>query len=108
MEADHTCFTRACVNPAHLRWLTVRENRLARRHSVLTAEERRLRHNAYYRAYRAKLRAGRKPKPVIDDPPSRLPVPEHGTGLGAEMTAQGQKEPPLDAGSGAADEGGVA
>ncbi len=53
---DRTCRNHSCVNPKHLRWLTHREKCRNRAKPSLTAEEKRLKHNAYHRAYRTRNR----------------------------------------------------
>lgn len=53
-ESDHLCHNRPCCRPDHLRWLTHRENCRHRRKPLLSPEERRVKHNAYHRAYRAR------------------------------------------------------
>ena len=55
-EVDHICHNRICINPKHLRWVTHRENCRNRVRPLLTVEEKRLRHNAYHRAYQKKNR----------------------------------------------------
>ena len=63
-EADHECHNRACVRPDHLRWLTHRDNCRNRRRGLLTADQKRIKHNAYQRAYSAahrdRINAARK------------------------------------------------
>ena len=55
-EVDHICRNPRCVNPKHLRWLTHRENCRNRVIPLLTDEEKRLKHNAYHRAYQRRNR----------------------------------------------------